>query len=195
MNRFQHTPVPTPVEEQPVIRMNRDTLYSSAIVDLAKGAELTVPDAGGRYLSVMVVNEDHYINRVFHGAGKYSASTWTRYDTRYACRAPLRVLADPHDPDRRRRRERRASTAWRCRPVSAEPLMMPDYDEESASPAVRNARPGPRRTTCPRTSVRVRPQATRSIPCRHLHRNGGRLGRTARAAKPFYIGVSSRACR
>src|SRR5690242_16537801 len=72
VNRFRHTLVPTPVEQQPVIRMNRDTLYSSAIVDLAKGAQLTVPDAGGRYLSVMVVSQDHYLNRVFHEAGSYS---------------------------------------------------------------------------------------------------------------------------
>ena len=29
---------PTPVDQQPVIRMNRDTLYSIAVVDLAAGA-------------------------------------------------------------------------------------------------------------------------------------------------------------
>ena len=49
-----------------MIRSNRDTLYSIAIVDISGGATLTVPDAEGRYISVMIVNEDHYINRVFH---------------------------------------------------------------------------------------------------------------------------------
>ena len=35
--------------DQPVIRMNRDTLYSFAIVDISEGATLTVPDSGDRY--------------------------------------------------------------------------------------------------------------------------------------------------
>ena len=41
------------IDEQTVMRMNRDTLYSFVIVDLAAGATLTLPDAGDRYLSVM----------------------------------------------------------------------------------------------------------------------------------------------
>ena len=30
---------------------------------------MTLPDAGDRYVSVMVVNQDHYINEVFHEPG------------------------------------------------------------------------------------------------------------------------------
>ena len=56
VNVLLHHREPASLEEQPVIRQNRDTLYSSAIVDLAGGAALTLPDAGDRYLSVMVVN-------------------------------------------------------------------------------------------------------------------------------------------
>ena len=41
-----------------MIRPNRDTLYSAALVDISRGATLTRPDAGDRYLSVMVVNND-----------------------------------------------------------------------------------------------------------------------------------------
>lgn len=58
VNVLHHHREPASLEDQPVIRQNRDTLYSSAIVDLASGATLTLPDAGERYLSVMVVNED-----------------------------------------------------------------------------------------------------------------------------------------
>ena len=61
VNRFAHNRKPAPVDRQTVIRMNRDTLYSFAIVEISAGAMLTVPEAHGRYLSVMVVNEDHYI--------------------------------------------------------------------------------------------------------------------------------------
>ena len=45
--------------------MNRDTLYSSAYRrHLARATTLSLPDAGDRYLSVMIVNNDHYINDV-----------------------------------------------------------------------------------------------------------------------------------
>ena len=52
VNRLKHNRAPTPIDHQPVIRMNRDTLYSSAIVDISQGATVTVPDAGDRYVSV-----------------------------------------------------------------------------------------------------------------------------------------------
>ena len=35
VNRFHHVRVPTPLDQQTVVRMNRDTLYSFAVVDLA----------------------------------------------------------------------------------------------------------------------------------------------------------------
>ena len=57
VNRLNHNRTPTPIEHQPVIRMNRDTLYSFALVDISQGATVTIPDSGDRYLSVMVVNQ------------------------------------------------------------------------------------------------------------------------------------------
>ena len=39
------------------------------MVDAAAGVRVTVPDAGGRYLTVMVMDEDGYVVRVFHDAG------------------------------------------------------------------------------------------------------------------------------
>lgn len=83
------------LDQQTVIRQNRDTLYSTAIVDISDGATLTVPDADGRYLSVMVVNQDHYINRVFHDAGDHRL-TIDEFDTPYVLLA-ARVLVDPTD--------------------------------------------------------------------------------------------------
>ena len=96
INRFMHNREPAPVDQQTVIRMNRDTLYSFGIIDLSDGATLTVPEAGGRYLSVMVVNEDHYVNRVFHEAGTYDL-TVEEFDSPYVAVA-ARTLVDPHDP-------------------------------------------------------------------------------------------------
>ena len=50
------------MDKQGVIRSNRDTLYSMAVFDLDAGpVTVTLPDAGKRFLSLKVINEDHYI--------------------------------------------------------------------------------------------------------------------------------------
>lgn len=91
---FHHDRELAPLDEQPVIRQNRDTLYSVAVTDIADGgATLTVPDVGDRYVSVMVINQDHYINRVFHEAGTYEL-TKAEFDTDYVVVA-ARLLFDP----------------------------------------------------------------------------------------------------
>ena len=95
VNRWTHNRVPTPLEEQNVIRMNRDTLYSMAVVDIGSGASLTLPEADGRYMSAMVVNEDHYINEIFDEPGTYRLTTDT-LDTPFVMIA-LRTLVDPAD--------------------------------------------------------------------------------------------------
>ena len=78
VNRFFHLREPAPLDQQTVIRMNRDTIYSSALVDISEGATVTVPDAGDRYMSIMVVNEDHYLNKVFHEPGPFSGQVSRR---------------------------------------------------------------------------------------------------------------------
>jgi hypothetical protein len=97
INRFEHNRAPASVDKQTVIRMNRDTLYSFAVVDVAAGASLTLPDAGSRYLSVMAVNEDHHINRVCHEPGTYEL-TAEDLGSAYVVLA-ARTLVDPQDPD------------------------------------------------------------------------------------------------
>jgi hypothetical protein len=42
INQWLHYREPTGVENQPVIRMNRDTLYGSANLDISQGATVTV---------------------------------------------------------------------------------------------------------------------------------------------------------
>ena len=97
INRFAHNRAPASVDKQTVIRMNRDTLYSFAVVDVAAGATLTVPDAGARYLSVMAVNEDHHINRVIHDVGTYELTAEDLGSAHVVLAA--RTLVDPQDPD------------------------------------------------------------------------------------------------
>ena len=47
-------------------------------------------------MSVMVVNEDHYINRVYHSGGTYEL-TVDEFDTPWVLVAS-RILVDPADP-------------------------------------------------------------------------------------------------
>ncbi|MBP2414366.1 hypothetical protein JOF48_003165 [Arthrobacter stackebrandtii] len=95
--QWSHGKVPTPVDDQPIIRMNRDTLYSAAVVDISAGADLTIPDVGNRYVSVMVVNQDHYINRVFHTPGSYRLDV-EEFGTGHVMVA-ARILVDPENPE------------------------------------------------------------------------------------------------
>jgi len=96
VNKWIHFYQQTPLDKQTVIRMNRDTLYSAAIVDISKGATLTLPDAGGRYMSVMVVNEDHYVNKVIHKPGEHKL-TVKEFGTPYV-NLSVRTLVDASDP-------------------------------------------------------------------------------------------------
>ncbi|KAF2414721.1 hypothetical protein B1729_03145 [Microbacterium sp. B35-04] len=102
-----------------------------AIVDIRDGATLTLPDAGERYMSVMVVNEDHYINRVFHSGGTYELTT-SEFDTPWVLVAS-RILVDPAD---------RADVAavntlqdgLKIDTSSTEEFTMPEYDKDSFEP-------------------------------------------------------------
>lgn len=76
VNNFQHLRELTPTDKQTVVRMNRDTYYSFAVVDVSEGATLTLPEVPeGKYLSGMVITEDHRIHPMFYGAGEHDLTT------------------------------------------------------------------------------------------------------------------------
>lgn len=91
-----HVRDPITTDNQAVIRMNQDTLYSGLMLDLSKPAEVTLPDAGGRYQSMLVINQDHYL---FAEAkpGTYTL-TEDQVGTRFAFVA-FRTFADVASPD------------------------------------------------------------------------------------------------
>lgn len=97
VNQLFHVREPTPLDMQPTIRMNRDTLYSMAVVDISDGATLNVPETDDRYVSVQVVNQDHYANDVFLGGGTYSLTT-EQFDTPYVALL-FRYLVNSEDPE------------------------------------------------------------------------------------------------
>jgi len=95
--RFFHRREIEPVDKQIVIRGDRGTVYSAAVFDLDAGpVSLTLPEAGKRFRSMIVITEDQYTPAVLYKAGRY---TYTRKEigTRYVMLA-LRTLVDPNDP-------------------------------------------------------------------------------------------------
>ena len=128
VNAFLHNREPAAIDRQTVIRLNRDTLYSFAVVDVSNGATLTLPDAGERYLSAMIVNEDHFVQAVFHDAGDHELRA-DELGSDYVVVA-VRILVDPADADDVRT-VATLQDGIRLASRSAERFAYPDYDTES----------------------------------------------------------------
>jgi len=128
VNTFMHYREAIPLDKQTVIRMNRDTFYSVAIVDISKGATLTIPETDGRYVSASVVNEDHYLNKVYHGKGTYKL-TMKEFDTPYV-NISIRTLVDPSDPEDVKK-VRAIQDGITIKSNSAIPYTHPEYDQAS----------------------------------------------------------------
>jgi hypothetical protein len=94
--RFLHIRGPVPIDKQDVIRMNRDTLYSAGVFDLSEPVTITKPSAGGRFQSMLVINQDHSMLPVEHGSGEFTF-TKERIGTRYMF-VIFRTFVDADDP-------------------------------------------------------------------------------------------------
>jgi hypothetical protein len=96
--KFHHNRTPVEIDRQFVIRSNRDTLYSAMVADLNAGpVTITLPDAGKRFRSMQVINEDHYVvGDVLYRPGSYTYDQ-QKAGTRYIMVA-IRTLVDPNDP-------------------------------------------------------------------------------------------------
>ncbi len=85
-----------PSVELKSVRANRDTFYSEAVIDLDAGpATINLPDAAKRFMSMLVINEDHYAIAVNYGKGDYSF-TREQAGTRYLFVA-IRTFVNPND--------------------------------------------------------------------------------------------------
>ncbi|MFZ0207636.1 MAG: DUF1254 domain-containing protein [Roseiarcus sp.] len=95
--KFLHRREPAAIDNQTIIRLNRDTLYSEAIIDLEAGpVTITLPEAGKRFMSMQVIDEDQYTPEVGYGAGVHTL-TKQQIGTRYVAIA-IRTLVDPAEP-------------------------------------------------------------------------------------------------
>lgn len=126
--KLGHVRQPVPIDQQGVIRMNRDTLYSYGIFDLTSPVTIVKPDGGGRFQSLLVINQDHSALAVEHGAGRFTY-TLDSVGTRYVSLI-FRTFVDAGDPEdiRKANQMQDALVAEQASPGSLE---LPDWDEAS----------------------------------------------------------------
>ncbi len=73
LGEFTHFRDFGPLDNQLVVRQNRDTLYSAGVFDLDAGpVTVTLPDAGARFRSLQIITEDHYVPRVIYTPGRHT---------------------------------------------------------------------------------------------------------------------------
>jgi len=128
LGKFLNIRQPTPIDKQDVIRMNRDTLYSIGVFDLTTPVTIIKPDSAGRFQSLMVINEDHSMLPVEHGAGEFTF-TQAQIGSRYMV-VIIRTFIDANDPA-----DIKAANALQdklaVRQASAGKFEIPDWDEAS----------------------------------------------------------------
>ncbi len=92
--KFHHSRKPYDVDNQVTVRGNRDTLYSFGVWDLTSPVKIKLPETGGRYQSLMIVNQDHSIWGLY--GPKSGILTKEKVGTRYVLLA-IRTFMDPND--------------------------------------------------------------------------------------------------
>jgi len=95
--KFIHERELAPIDKQTVVRLNRDTLYSFGVFDMSAGPiTVTLPETGQRFMSLQVINEDHYAQDVYYSPGRFTISK-EQVGTPYVALA-IRTFVDPNSP-------------------------------------------------------------------------------------------------
>lgn len=95
-NDWHHHRSPMTLDKQPAPQMNRDTLYSFAIVDARSDFSITLPETDGRYQSIHVMEHDHTTSGVLYGAGEHVIKGAATSDYLVI---NVRTQINPNDPD------------------------------------------------------------------------------------------------
>lgn len=80
INTFLKMPVPSSVPaEQFVVRMNRDTAYSTSVFDVSsREVFITIPETD-KYVTIQIVDENHETQRMIYGPGRYNITAKTDF--------------------------------------------------------------------------------------------------------------------
>jgi len=96
LGKLRHRRKMADIDKQDVVRMNRDTIYSSGVFDLeAAPVTIVLPDSGKRFMSMQVISQDHFTIEVVYGPGSFTY-TKDKVGTRYVF-IIIRTLADPEN--------------------------------------------------------------------------------------------------
>ncbi len=129
-----HFREPTPLDKQDVVRMNRDTLYSMVVIDMTNPVSIVKPESD-RFLSMLLINEEHSMLPAFHDSGTFTFGH-ELVGTRYMI-AIFRTFVDATDPE-----DIAAANALQdqIQIIQDDPgsFEVPDWEEESLQ-AVREA--------------------------------------------------------
>lgn len=93
---FMHLKTGADPKDRTIMRINFDTIYSTAIVDLTQDAVLTMPETNGRYQSAWIITDEHYNPMAFVAPGTYRL-TQESVGRRYAM-IVMRTQANTTDP-------------------------------------------------------------------------------------------------
>jgi hypothetical protein len=163
VGRFLHHREPISIDF-PIVRPNRDTLYSLSVFDLDAGpVTVTLPNAGQRFMSMQVIDEDHYTPEVVYGAGTYTF-TREKIGTRYVSFG-VRILVNPGDREDMKQVHTLQDAITVAQPGGPGRFEVPNWDQASqkkvhnALLALAETLPDTKRTFGPRDQV---------DPVRHL---------------------------
>ena len=93
---FMHNKKGADPKDRTIMRINFDTLYSFAVVDLKKDLTLTMPATHGRYQTAWIISEEHYNPGAFDTPGAHKITQeWV--GTRYAV-IVMRTQVNTQDP-------------------------------------------------------------------------------------------------
>ena len=95
--QFTHGRKAYDVNHQVTLSGNRDTIYSFGVFDLSKSdLTITMPDAKGKYMTLMPISQDHDVYRGLNAPGTYTFKQ-SEVGTRYIVFV-VRTLMDPNNP-------------------------------------------------------------------------------------------------
>jgi hypothetical protein len=133
--KLEHSRELADVAHQNVVRMNRDTLYSKGVFDLDAGpVTVTLPETSGRFMSVLMVDQDHYTPGTYYAPSR-NIITREQVGTRYVALL-FRTFVDPNDPTDIEE-VHALQDAIETEQASAGAFEAPDWDEASLT-QVRN---------------------------------------------------------
>ena len=80
VNKFFTMPVPSSVPaEQFVVRMNRDTPYSSSVIDMSSDSVFVTVPLTDKYVTIQIVDENHETQPMIYGPGRHKITAKTDY--------------------------------------------------------------------------------------------------------------------